>query len=544
LQELSNLWLEWDNTIMKQQLRQHKWILLILVLASGLRLIRLEQVPPSLYWEEAALGYDAYSILKTGKDYHGHSWPIIAFESFGDWKPALYFYLIVPLLPLLGLTSLAVRLPAAIAGISSVYLTYLIVQQLRLSKRVSLLSALALAIMPWHLQFSRAGFEVTVAVFWMLLGIWLILRSRANSRLIILAAVSLVLSMYTYHGLRILAPLAGSLTVVWWKSKFWQDRWIFISGLLAFGLLWPLIDNMHSIQVQQRIHETSLFSVSEAVASTNQWREEDGNTFLSRLIHHRYWYWTKEIMAGMMKHLEIDFLFISGDGNPRHQTGFFALLYYWMFIPLFAGWYWLFWKYKKIWIYLTSLILLATIPPALTKTTPHTLRFLPAAPLIAIFIGFGLNELGLWLRKFIQTKWIFAVLILAITLEWSIYSYDYFSVYPKRSSQEWQYGYRELMSYLQTQREHYATIYITRDVGRPSIYTLFYWQEDPLRVQKIEAEARQDQGELLEYGNIRFGDTDYLPGSLIVSTQPLSEFRLVNQFNYLNGKVAFWVYEN
>ena len=45
---------------------------LILLLAIFLRFFNLSNNPPSLYWEEAALGYDAYSILKTGKDFHGH----------------------------------------------------------------------------------------------------------------------------------------------------------------------------------------------------------------------------------------------------------------------------------------------------------------------------------------------------------------------------------------------------------------------------------------------------------------------------------------
>ncbi|MBU1967161.1 hypothetical protein KKH50_02615, partial [Patescibacteria group bacterium] len=90
---------------------------LILVLATGLRLYGITKFPPSLYWEEAALGYDAFSILRTGKDHHGNPFPIVAFESFGDWKPSLYFYAIVPFIKLLGLTELAVRLPAALSGI-------------------------------------------------------------------------------------------------------------------------------------------------------------------------------------------------------------------------------------------------------------------------------------------------------------------------------------------------------------------------------------------------------------------------------------------
>ena len=91
-------------------------IIVVVILAAVLRFYRLGENPPGLYWEEAAIGYDAYSILKTGKDFHGNAWPLVAFESFGDWKPSLYFYAAVPSVAVFGLTPLAVRLPSALFG--------------------------------------------------------------------------------------------------------------------------------------------------------------------------------------------------------------------------------------------------------------------------------------------------------------------------------------------------------------------------------------------------------------------------------------------
>jgi len=90
-----------------------KPLIAVLILAAVLRFYHLGFNPPSPYWEEAALGYDAYSILKTGKDFHGHSWPLIAFESFGDYKPSLYFYATVPSVAIFGLNTFAVRFPSA-----------------------------------------------------------------------------------------------------------------------------------------------------------------------------------------------------------------------------------------------------------------------------------------------------------------------------------------------------------------------------------------------------------------------------------------------
>ena len=69
--------------------------ILILSLAAFLRLYHLDSLT-SPYWEEAALAYDSYSLLKTGQDHHGNDWPIVAFESFGDSKVHFYFYSALP----------------------------------------------------------------------------------------------------------------------------------------------------------------------------------------------------------------------------------------------------------------------------------------------------------------------------------------------------------------------------------------------------------------------------------------------------------------
>ncbi|PJC80059.1 hypothetical protein CO009_02840, partial [Candidatus Shapirobacteria bacterium CG_4_8_14_3_um_filter_35_11] len=60
-------------------------LILIILLAVALRFWNINSLP-SLNPDEAALGYNAYSLLLTGKDEHGQAWPI-HFKSFGDYKP-------------------------------------------------------------------------------------------------------------------------------------------------------------------------------------------------------------------------------------------------------------------------------------------------------------------------------------------------------------------------------------------------------------------------------------------------------------------------
>jgi 4-amino-4-deoxy-L-arabinose transferase-like glycosyltransferase len=88
-------------------------LLAIICVAALLRFYHLSTVPPHLTPDEASLGYNAYSILKTGKDEYGQSLPII-FKSFGDYKPGLYVYATVPFVAVFGLNEFAVRAASAI----------------------------------------------------------------------------------------------------------------------------------------------------------------------------------------------------------------------------------------------------------------------------------------------------------------------------------------------------------------------------------------------------------------------------------------------
>src|SRR3989304_9058383 len=95
------------------------FLILIILLAFILRFYRLGD-DPALNADEAAIGYNAYSLIQTGHDEHGNSWPI-HFQSFNDYKPGLYFYLVIPFVKLLGLNEWAVRIPGAFLGVATVY---------------------------------------------------------------------------------------------------------------------------------------------------------------------------------------------------------------------------------------------------------------------------------------------------------------------------------------------------------------------------------------------------------------------------------------
>ena len=178
----------------------------VVFLAAFLRFYQLGINPPSLAWDEAALGYNAYSIGETGRDEFGRFLPYDYFASFGDYKPPLYVYAAVLPVKIFGLNEFAVRFPSAFFGTLTVLLTYFLVKELFPKLKDSWLPEIAaffLAISPWHTQLSRAAWEANLASFFVVLGVLLFLKSlKGRGWFLILSGLAFVATFYTFNSSR------------------------------------------------------------------------------------------------------------------------------------------------------------------------------------------------------------------------------------------------------------------------------------------------------------------------------------------------------
>ena len=140
-----------------------KGFILAFILSCIVRLPFFSQIPAGLNRDEAALGYNAFSILKNGKDEWGVSYPII-FKSFGDFKLPGYIYTLIPFISVFGLSEIAVRLPSALAGVLLIPLTYMLVKRISKNEVWAVLSSLIVAVSPWAIHYSSVGFEANLAL--------------------------------------------------------------------------------------------------------------------------------------------------------------------------------------------------------------------------------------------------------------------------------------------------------------------------------------------------------------------------------------------
>jgi 4-amino-4-deoxy-L-arabinose transferase-like glycosyltransferase len=500
------------------------FLVLILVLAFFSRFYRFDLSPPSLYWDEVAIGYNAWSILTTGADEYGHRLPL-SFKSFQDYKLPGFIYSIIPFIKLWGLAERSVRLPSIILGTLSVLFLFLLISQIA-NKKVALLSALFLAISPWAIQFSRAGFEVNAGVTITLGGIYFLLKGKFSNKWLFVGIILSVLSMYFYYTNRIFIPLF----MLCYIPLFWQ-KWKRIKKeltlLLFLGILLSLPLFIFSSSYS-RFSQVSLFSDPQIYSFSAEERVFDQNSLLARVLHNKYLVFGKELLNNYLSYYSPDFLFLRADGNPRHGVPGVGLLYFWQLPFLIYG------IYKLIQIRNSSLkillpwVLFAPIAASLAQPSPHALRGLLLMPVLSVFTAYGLyyfyKNINSVLKILTNT-----VLVGIVFYSMINYYHQLFIHYPIYSSRDWAYGYKQVFSFLKGRLTDYQNIYITGKYWRPYIFALFYLQYPADKYQqkpshnKIEniyfGYADYDTSDpYYDYGSMEFirDKIRYTPGSLLI----------------------------
>ena len=566
-------------------------LLLIILLAGFLRFWRLDQHPAGLNADEAAIGYNAYSLIRTGKDEHGNSWPI-HFKSFGDYKPGLYFYLVLPFVKMLGLNIWAVRLPSAIFGVLGVLGIYLLAKNMfsprqpacagRLpnpsglessTRRVSpwrgvpLLSALLLAISPWHLHFSRGGWEANAGTLLMLIGVFGVFRGFRETKWLVVGGLWLVASLYTYHSARVIVPLLGlGLVLIYRKELVARlsgrgGKWLLSSGLIVFILLIPLARDFLGPAGASRFSGVGIFADQGPFWRVNEQRGEhqNWNSFWVRILHNRLISYGLSFLENWMDHFHGEFLFLSGDPIVRSRVPETGQLYL-AEIPFVVLGIWFLLKTKtKSSQFVFWWLAIAPVAAALTFQTPHALRAHNMVIPLTIITAYGLGSVlrGLERRRAKGGKRDKKRLVVLLTscsvvlLVWNFarYLHQYYVHYPQNYPEAWEYGFEELVDYIGDVQGQYEQIYVTDKYDQPYILFLFYLRYPPERFQREVVLTPRDKfgfSTVRSFGKFHFEEIDWekvknAPNALIIGTgQEIPDSaEIIKIINFPNGQPAF-----
>lgn len=476
------------------KLVKENWIIItILLFALLLRFWKLDSYP-ALNADEAAIGYNAYSLLETGRDEHGNTWPI-HFQSFNDYKPGLYFYMILPFVKVLGLTEWAVRIPGAAIGGLTVLVLYLLVLDLFKNRKLAYISAFFLAISPWHIHFSRGGWEVNVATFFITLGVWFYVKSEnIKFRYLVFSVFSFAAALYTYHAARVVIPLL----VIWllaisYKSLLKNVRNLIFLGLISLVLMVPLARDFMSGAGISRATGVSIFADVGSVNRANEQRGEHSNylSFLPKVLHNKFVNYGLLYVNNWTKHFWGEFLFLSGDVIERNRVPETGLMYIADFVFLVVGFCSLIKKTHPSWKFVLWWLVAAPSAAALTFQSPHALRGHNMVIPLVIVSAYGFLTILEWLEnnKYILGKWI---LIGIVLLQFGRYEHMYWVHMAKEYPASSQYGVKELANYVKDNQDKYDKIVVTDRYDQPYILFLFYLKYSPAKFQKDHTLTTRD----------------------------------------------------
>jgi len=544
--------------------KKHYLLIFILALAAFLRFYQIANVPPSTQWDETAIGYNAYSILKTGRDEYGQFLPLV-FKSFGDYKPGFYVYLTVPFVGIFGLNETAVRLPSALAGIASVYFPYQVCWLLFKKKPLSLLASFALALSPWAMHFSRGAWEANVVLLLSLMGLFWFLKTEKNkTKYLYFSAIAFGLTFLTYQGSKVFIPLLllGILIFFFKKIKTLPVKTIVISLFLLSLLALPSLLAM-ATGGGGRAQTMSLFSYPRSEAEVQHLIDVDqGNKLYFNLFHSEGLSFFSRFSERYFNHFSSRFLFFEGDWSSlRHGPPYTGMLFLFDFIFLATGIYFLICLNKPETKFIFWWLLISPLPAALTRDSIQGVRSLNMVLPLMIIIGCGFYQIIIWLLK--QKKLIAVLLAMGLggLYIFSVaYSFEqYFYHYPLQSSKDWVYGYKQVVQEVYPLKNDYQKIIFTDAYGQPYIYWLFYGQYPPVDYQtqaKLTRGVASDVGRVERLDNVDFRSISFdgdknLSNSLLIGTEieiPLAKIdydkqRILQEVKFLNGQVAFRVVE-
>lgn len=487
--------------------RHRLWLIIIIIIAFILRFYNLSSVPPSASLDEASIGYNAYSILKTGGDEYGYKFPILL-RAYDDWRPALYVYLVVPFVELFGLNVLAVRLPSVILSLLTILATYFLIIEIFVKKKgeaqfpasyIALLTTFLLAISPWHIYMSRLGHEVNAGLAFFIFGLFFFLKwlnhehcfCRKENVALFFSLLSFSLSFVSYQSEKVFIPLLFiSLVFIYKKQILQRKKQFLIASIIAGVILVPFIKSSLDPNALIRFKATNIVDTSRERFEKQALyyaKAVEENQFFNKVIYSRKILTLQIIIENYFSHFNPRWLF-TNFSQDRHKIPNLGLLYLWELPLIILGIIYFIVKkinnnHKKL---LFLWFLSAPIAGAITSDAPHAMRSFTLLPTFQIFSAVGFFIVLNSLKKKLFQKVFIGIFIVLAGISIVYLSKQYFFVFPKTQSASFQYAISQAIPFVLKHEKKYNKIIFSNEVNlyQSYMFFLFYNKYDPFLYQK------------------------------------------------------------
>ena len=284
------------------------WIVAAVLLLAAARIAFITFVPPGFYLDEAAGAAHAIAMLRHGHDAWGTPHPLYSPALGGGFTTAFYLYPLTAWMAAFGTSEVAIRAFSLAGTFGAIFFLSRAIK-LWLGRRDAWLAAAVALALPWNWIQGSVAWDpalVPLAVtssFWAFSHIVLRAPDRRRGALLALFPVLLLALAYLYPPTRVTA----ALLFVCAYAVFWHRRCISIRGMMAtlvgcLLLALPLVQFMVRPEALVRARGLSVFhdaSIAEGFTAFG---------------------------INMLRLLAPGTLFLTGDPNLRHGTGFQGLL--------------------------------------------------------------------------------------------------------------------------------------------------------------------------------------------------------------------------
>jgi len=384
-------------------------ILFFIIIAWFLLTFRITDVPPGINGDEAAIGYSAILVSKTGHDETGRLLPLFTTVlKSDDWKQPVTFYSEVLAFRLFGPSYFLLRAVSVVYVLVGGVLIFFLVKEL-LDYKMAFVSLFIYITIPIIMIQSHLALENIAPVPFV--ALWLLMlakyKNKKSIRYILIAGFSLGVSLYSYFGFRLITPVLSFMTMclilylndVKLKKNL-KHIFIFCLIILPFVLLMIAVKNQYpgAIFGYGRVNKVASY---------------------------------QELAMPFLSSFDPTFLFIKGDDTPYHSTGKQGM-FLMATLPLFVlGILKIAQKKDPFLVFILMVFFFSPILYSFVPAVHRASRLLVLVPSFVVIATLGFEVLFTLKNKFWKLILI-AIITLLLMLNYHDFLNDYWYEYPKR----------------------------------------------------------------------------------------------------------------
>jgi 4-amino-4-deoxy-L-arabinose transferase-like glycosyltransferase len=487
----------------------------ILLLAFLIRWYRVAEIPSGVWYDELDAGYQARSLLQTGRDYRG-TFSLFYVNSFLDPRTPIPIWLTVATTAIFKTPELQIRLPSVFLGTLVVLLVYLLVKLWQKDRRSALIAALVFAVNPWQINFSRISHESLSSIAFPLAALvcFYIGLTKKQFRYFVFSVILLSLAMYTYRTMSLLVPLFFILTAFIYRREFLALGWkkLLVLAGIAAAITMPFIQATYfGARDTPRINQLNIAQNKEIPIWIQRDRELDSGDLQNPTIGKQaakpaYFFHNKPasiigaFAQNYMATFSTEFLLYKGDSNHRQSIPNFGMIHFIDIVGLLFGLFVLIGLFhRKTSQLLIGLFLVTPIASSLTiDGAQHGARLFAFSVPLLLIIGVGWAYIISRLkRRGVSGKFFLVIGAGAYFLLVIFYLHQYFVHSPIDTARDFTYGYRETMQEVDRIQAQYQRVVFSNSQDPPILYYLFWANIDPRAVQaygtRFEADVIKHQ---------------------------------------------------